>query len=226
MKNLLIISLLFFVSLCSGQNIRAIYTKTFLNLVGDNTTVPEKLKPVLSSFEYSKGKSLYKIYSSAKSSVDTVDMETQGIKHQSVHIIMQPTEETYFKDIKNNIFRKEFSDGETIYSIKDKLEVLNWKLTNETATIKGYKCKKATTVVVSKYLNREFPAYAWYCEDIPVNDGPAFYWGLPGLIIEVNMDNKYAISLTDLKIVKEDIDVKEPVNRTEMITRAELEKRW
>jgi GLPGLI family protein len=226
MKTILITLSLFYISLCSAQNIKAVYTKTFLAMVGDNTAVPKELKPSLHSFEYSKGKSLYKISSSVKSSVKMVDMETQGMQYKSKRTTIVPDEDTYYKDTKNNIFRKEYSDGENVYSIKDKLEVFNWKLTNETAVIKGYKCKKATTVVTSKYLNREFPTYAWYSEDIPVNDGPSFYWGLPGLIIEVNMDGKYVISLTDLEIVKEDIIIKEPVNKTEMITREELDKRW
>ena len=29
---------------------------------------------------------------------------------------------------------------------------------------------------------------AWYTPQIPVNQGPGEYWGLPGLILEVNPD--------------------------------------
>ena len=29
---------------------------------------------------------------------------------------------------------------------------------------------------------------AWYTPQIPVNQGPGEYWGLPGLILEVNAD--------------------------------------
>lgn len=217
MKKFLTVLSLLFITLCSAQNIRAIYTRTDLAAIGDNTKIPEKMKPSLHTFEYSKGKSLYKIYSSIKSSVDTVDLETYGLKHQSVRTTIVPDEDTYFKDIKNNLYRRELSEGGEAFSIKDKLREFNWKLTNETAVIKGYKCKKATTV-----LNEVYFTYAWYCEDIPVSDGPAFFWGLPGLIVEINLDNKYVISLTDLKIVKEDMVVEEPKNKTKMITNAEL----
>lgn len=226
MKKIVIIILLLFANFGIAQNIRATYTKTTLNMIGDESDVPSELKPSLHSFEYSDGKSIYKIASSEKSSVKLVDKETQGIKYQSVHKVILPDEDTYYKDIKNNVFRQECADPEGGYSLKDKLREFNWELTGETAVIKGYKCKKATAVVTSKYLNRSFPVYAWYCEAIPVSDGPSFYWGLPGLIIEVNMDNKYKISLTDFEIVKEAIVINEPANKNELITREELDKRW
>jgi GLPGLI family protein len=33
---------------------------------------------------------------------------------------------------------------------------------------------------------------AWYTPEIPVNQGPENYWGLPGLILEIN-DGKTVI---------------------------------
>jgi len=35
---------------------------------------------------------------------------------------------------------------------------------------------------------KEIEVTAWYTMQIPVNQGPAEYWGLPGLILEVNAD--------------------------------------
>ncbi|NNC51370.1 MAG: GLPGLI family protein [Flaviramulus sp.] len=35
---------------------------------------------------------------------------------------------------------------------------------------------------------REITVTAWYTPQIPVNQGPDVYWGLPGLILEVNAD--------------------------------------
>jgi GLPGLI family protein len=222
MKNTLILLFSLFISLCSAQNIKAVYIRTDLASIGDDTVIPEKMKPSLHTFEYSNGKSLYKIQSTIKSSIDVVGLETQGVKHNSVRSIVVPTEDTYYKETKNNLYRRELSSGNEDFSIKDKLREFNWKLTDETKVIKGYKCKKATAVLTAKSLDGTFPAYAWYCEAIPVNDGPAFFWGLPGLILMVNLDGKYEIAVKELTVVKDDFVVEEPINKRPMITNAEL----
>ena len=41
-------------------------------------------------------------------------------------------------------------------------------------------------------LPKEITITAWYTPEIPVNQGPESYWGLPGLILEVN-DGKTTI---------------------------------
>lgn len=52
-----------------------------------------------------------------------------------------------------------------------------WVLADETRTIKGYTCRKAT----ARYLGRTW--IAWYTEDIPLPVGPWMLWGAPGLIV-------------------------------------------
>jgi len=54
-----------------------------------------------------------------------------------------------------------------------------WKLTNETQTIIGYKCQKATC----RFRGRDF--IAWFAPSIPVKRGPWKFSGLPGLILKV-----------------------------------------
>ncbi|WP_338409343.1 GLPGLI family protein [uncultured Flavobacterium sp.] len=51
---------------------------------------------------------------------------------------------------------------------------------------------------------------AWYAPEIPINQGPDKYWGLPGLILEVN-DGTTIILCSKLALnVKEKADIKEP----------------
>jgi len=54
----------------------------------------------------------------------------------------------------------------------------NWKLINESKTIKGYACKKATVT----YGGRDW--IAWYAPEVPFSVGPYKFRGLPGLIIK------------------------------------------
>ena len=35
---------------------------------------------------------------------------------------------------------------------------------------------------------KEIEITAWYTPQIPINQGPGEYWGLPGLILEINAD--------------------------------------
>ena len=57
--------------------------------------------------------------------------------------------------------------------------MFNWSIKNEKKSIIGYICLKAET----KYKGRSF--VAWYALDIPINNGPYSFEGLPGLILEL-----------------------------------------
>ncbi|MDY8137382.1 GLPGLI family protein [Aquimarina sp. 2201CG5-10] len=72
--------------------------------------------------------------------------------------------------------------------ISENLKEYDWTLTDETKIIKGYSCKRAFYNTTG--LNGEKNVIsAWYSEDIPTNDGPIGYWGLPGLILEIQSNN-------------------------------------
>lgn len=56
---------------------------------------------------------------------------------------------------------------------------LKWLLENDTKLIDGFVCQKATVTA----FGRNF--IAWFSKDIPINDGPFKFYGLPGLILEI-----------------------------------------
>ncbi len=62
---------------------------------------------------------------------------------------------------------------------------LEWQLKNETKEILGYQCKKATVT----YRGRLY--IAWYASELPFNNGPYIFRGLPGLILEVEDTDQY-----------------------------------
>lgn len=103
-----------------------------------------------------------------------------------------------------DIFGKEFL-------IVEPLEKPDWKLLNETKKIGDYNCFKAELIVqVTEKQKEEYKDFlkkeetkpslfkmeepkdktivAWYTPEIPVSFGPNNYWGLPGLILEINED--------------------------------------
>lgn len=67
------------------------------------------------------------------------------------------------------------------YIVKDSLEDIPWKFTEEAKEIQGFEVKKAT---YDKSDKGEFVT-AWYAPDIEYPTGPDKYWGLPGLILEL-----------------------------------------
>lgn len=72
---------------------------------------------------------------------------------------------------------------------EDEIGVLPWKILTETDTILSYTCQKA----VLNFRGRDYTA--WFTTDIPVNDGPWKFSGLPGLILKVE-DQQQLFSFT------------------------------
>jgi GLPGLI family protein len=116
-----------------------------------------------------------------------------------------------------------------VFLIEDKLKKLDWKLEDETKNIGEYTCYKATMkrtvdVVesgisingdkdlddVSEPKTEEITVTAWYTPQIPVNNGPANYHGLPGLILEVHDGPQTLICSKIVLNPKDKIEIKEP----------------
>jgi GLPGLI family protein len=72
-------------------------------------------------------------------------------------------------------------------------------------------------------MPKEITITAWYAPEIPINQGPEGYWGLPGLILEVN-DGKTTILCSKIVLnAKEKADIKAPNNGKE-VTQAEYDE--
>lgn len=56
---------------------------------------------------------------------------------------------------------------------------IDWKILPEKDKILNYKVQKATTTLYGRKW------IAWFASDIPVQDGPSLFYGLPGLIVKL-----------------------------------------
>lgn len=65
------------------------------------------------------------------------------------------------------------------YRFTETIRPQAWQIAADTATILGYSCQKATVA----FRGRSYEA--WFCPEIPINDGPWKFFGLPGLILRV-----------------------------------------
>lgn len=105
----------------------------------------------------------------------------------------------------------------------------------KTKMIDGYKCYYAEYKGEGLWweLNPEKPTYAWFTTEIPLPFGPLHYNGLPGLILELNVENvrytatKIAFDETYNAILNtKDFSKYEPMTEQEFIReRANIRKR-
>ena len=71
------------------------------------------------------------------------------------------------------------------YIIDDSLHAPVWKIGNQIKDVAGYICMKAETEDPVKKQK----ITAWFAQDIPVSAGPERVNGLPGLILELNVND-------------------------------------
>ncbi|MGG6230229.1 GLPGLI family protein [Tenacibaculum sp. SDUM215027] len=127
-----------------------------------------------------------------------------------------------------NIAKKKYINKTEIsgkrFLIKDKLENFDWKMTGETKNIGNYTCYKATKTrketrtsmsmtdgeTEEKKEEVTIETIVWYTPVIPISNGPGQFWGLPGLILEVQ-DGKQTIVCTEIVLnPSEKTEIKEP----------------
>jgi len=88
----------------------------------------------------------------------------------------------YFKDFSKNELteyaRMPFGLDKYNAQYSESIPVQNWDVSDEMLTVAGYLCQKATC----KFRGREYTA--WFTTDIPINNGPWKFGGLPGLILK------------------------------------------
>jgi GLPGLI family protein len=84
------------------------------------------------------------------------------------------------------------------------------KKSDEAKTAKADDKDKKTNFMDEVEMPKEIIVTAWYSPEIPVNQGPENYWGLPGLILEVN-DGKTTILCSKIVLnAKEKTEIKAP----------------
>ena len=131
-----------------------------------------------------------------------------------------------------NVSKNQLIQAQEFYGkrflVKDELQKIEWKMGSESKQIGQYLCFKATAVIPTDELTwYEFSwndlssneedkdieltsVEAWYTLQIPLNHGPAEYWGLPGLILEVSAGNTTMLCSQVIINPKETIEIKSP----------------
>jgi GLPGLI family protein len=131
-----------------------------------------------------------------------------------------PGDGIVYRNYSSGRLLEESSIAETKYIITDSLHQQAWKLSDETATLLGHPCKKATTVTP-----RGSKVIAWYAADIPMPVGPEQFDGLPGAILKVDVgEGTLVFTAKEIRDKVESHDLKAPTGGR-LITRADYTKK-
>lgn len=104
-------------------------------------------------------------------------------------------------DKSKKVESREFADKK--YLVSDSIRPGNWRLSEETMTILGYNCRKATTQRISTRSTVQMEngkmertevqdtseVVAWFTLSVPVAVGPEYHGQLPGLILQLELNN-------------------------------------
>lgn len=161
-------------------------------------------------------------------------MEVVMINTGGTDVLYKNTKEKRYTN-QNDVFGK-------IFLIKDQLENVEWELGKETKNIGEYTCYKATftkqepkvvggiSVNGNKDLDEKkepemetITITAWYTPQIPINNGPGNYYGLPGLILEVNDGSETVICSKIVLNPKNEVEITEP-KKGKKVTKEEFDK--
>lgn len=187
------------------------------NIVVEYKVIIEDNKDIYGNYDYEKTKLITNGAESVyyEMPLDTIvnigNSETysnEGLKYSK----------TYYKNLKEKyiIYDKNYGVNSII---KDENYNIKWQLTENTKKVLGYNCQEAT----GDFRGRKYKAY--FFKDIPFQNGPHKFDGLPGLILEVrSLDN--AVSIVAEKIIVDEGLIKNPFADSKYIMWEEFLKKY
>lgn len=231
-------------SLSQAQNFQGVATyktSTSLDLEMDSSAVSGDQQAMVMkmlnqylqkeyTLTFSKTESIYK---------EVEQLEQGGFPGMDILGTVMGTGGIFYKQVKDSRETRQMEFFGKEFLIKDTLETLDWKLGKESKTIGSYTCFKATaeTEVIEKSIStsaddeeieeeeekKMVTITAWYTPQIPVSQGPDQYWGLPGLIMEVNNGSTVILCSQVVLNPKEKVTIEEPKSGEE-VTRKEFKE--
>jgi GLPGLI family protein len=207
--NKIIIIFLFLGFKISAQNFSGIVTYQYVvsseNIKASISGIPNLDENSKKMFEDKMRKSLEKTFLLTFDKYNSVYKEEQKLElnYKEGNGSWSPygMDIAYYKSYKDKLFITEKDLMGKLFFVKDEFKSLNWVISSETKKIGNYNCQKATAKIVEnevvvddhkstnffedKSNNEEKIITAWYTIEISISNGPSLYWGLPGLILEI-----------------------------------------
>jgi len=244
MKNLILIVLVFAFAKAHSQNIQGVATyQTQRHVAIKMDSSSGMNNEMQKSIQEQLRKQFQKEYKLSFNGGGAIWKEVVGLdKPQApstggISIVVSGNSDVLYQNIKKQTYTQQSDLMGKQFLVEDKLEKPEWKLEKETKNIGQYTCFKAT--LTEEVEERSFNSVngegeeevktvekittAWYTLDIPVQHGPDEFWGLPGLILEVN-DGKMAMMCTQVVINPKDGVILEIPTKGKKVNEAEYER--
>ena len=123
--------------------------------------------------------------------------ETRNFDRNAMQNLRSSIDYIVEKDLIKNITYFKTRLGRDLYTYEEDRK-MDWKILPETVKIGEYEAQKAETT----FAGRKW--YAWFTQDIPFQDGPYKFKGLPGLIVKVeDAKGDYSFDLQQSKKITE-----------------------
>lgn len=124
----------------------------------------------------------------------------------------------YKSNVDNSVTHYDVAGTDHMYSVEDKTPI-DWELTDSTKTVLGYECILAT----ADYHGRKWNV--WFTPEIPLQEGPWKFYGLPGFILEAeSVDGQYLFTATGINATDKPITPIYLSDQYEKLSRVDLWK--
>ncbi|WBV61078.1 GLPGLI family protein [Chryseobacterium camelliae] len=205
MKKILVLSCIILGVAMNAQVNRFFYEYKFIPDSNDKADI--KTEMMLLDIDQ-QGSSYYSQDKYVSDSTQRADLEKQmrsGSGNISINRREKPGQVTFkvtkdYPDFKTYLFRSISTDQ---YKIKEDKKP-EWKILSDKQKIGEYTAQKATT----NYGGREW--VAWFASDLPFQDGPYKFYGLPGLIVKIeDITGSHSMTLVGNKVIQNKTEEKE-----------------
>ena len=193
-KNFSVLLFLMMISYLSAQNQRFMYEYKF---VSDSTNKADVKTELMNLDTTPKGSKFYSYTSYKSDSLMRVDLEKQLKTTGSINIKTDQRKGfvryTVAKNYQNGNVDFRNRIGMDAFKVTEDRKIA-WKILPNKQKIGNWETQKATT----EFGGRKWTA--WFCNDIPIQDGPYKFSGLPGIIVKLeDQTQSHVFNLVGIK---------------------------
>ncbi len=149
----------------------------------------------------------------------------EDVQDQSEHVghSWRASEYIIFRDLENKMSYDLMRMFNKLYLLEDTIQNPQWKMLNDMKEIAGHICMNA----ICKDTIKDNNIMAWFALDWPQSIGPDEFGGLPGVILEINInDGAMVISAEEIVLSEKMEEIQKPSHkkRVKRITNSEYDK--